>query len=247
LVVGVTTSLARRLLAAVAVLVLGWLVAPAVAPIYDGIGNPDEPYRYVSAPAGAKATKPPTVARQALAVNASGLNAAGYSNSSEVGPQVVYYAPAGAFQAPAGAKQIVLSEVPQAPSAPLPTDGTIAGNVYHVTATANGQPVKVVGKGESGLPTLEMRAPSAKQPGPVFEYRDGARWRRSPGGTLRIGQDIYQTSAPVLGDWALVQLSSSAGKSGGGINVGLLVAGIAVLGVAGLIAIIRFTRSRAKA
>ena len=236
----------RWLVASFAALLVAWLLAPAVVPIYDGVSFPDEPYRYVQSPDG-KPTKPPTTAKATVQVNAQGLSAAAYSNSAEQGPQIVLYVPAGSLKAPAGATSIQVSETPLAPSAPLPTDGTIVSNVYRVAATAAAGPVQIVGKSENQLPTLQMRAPSAKQPGPVFEHRTSSgTWQRAD--TLRVGQDIYQASAPQFGDWALVQLKSSpktpGAGSGGGVNVGLLAAGIGLLALAGIILAIRMSRSR---
>ena len=229
-------------LGALVALVLAWVLAPAAVPLYDGAGFPDEPYRYVQAPAGAKSTPPPTTAKTTLKVNAQGYSSSGYSNSAEQGPQIVLYVPNASLRAPAGATSITVSETPLAPTAPLPTNGTIVTNVYRLAATSTG-PVQVVGQGAAHLPTLQMRAPSAKQPGPVFEHRTSSGWKQYP--TIRVGQDIYQATAPELGDWALVQLSTQPGtKSGGGINVGLLVAGIAVLLIAGIIIVIRLSRSR---
>ena len=80
-------------------MLVAWLVAPAVVPIYDGIRNPDEPYRYVQPPNG-KTTKAPTAAKATVSVNAAGLSGAAYSNSFENGPQIVLYIPAGSLQAP---------------------------------------------------------------------------------------------------------------------------------------------------
>ena len=237
------TRATRWLLAALAALLVTWLVAPAAVPIYDGISNPDEPYRYVQAPDG-KTTKPPTAAKATVSVNAQGLSGAAYSNSGENGPQIVLYIPAGSLQAPSGATSIQVSETPLAPSAPLPTDGTIVTNVYRVAATTSQGPVQVVGKTVNQIPTLQMRAPSARQPGPVYEFRTATGWQRVD--TLRVGQDIYQSSAPKFGDYALVQLNAtpkSAG-SGGGVNVGLLAVGIGLLALAGIILAIRITRSR---
>jgi hypothetical protein len=236
----------RRVLLAVAALVVAWLAVPAAVPIYDGPGFPDQPYRYVQPPPGAKATPPPTSAHQTLKVTGTGLNQTGYANSGEIGPQIVYYVPPGAFKAPTGATTIDVSETPLAPSPPLPTDGTVTGNVYRVTATTAKGPVTVVGHGVNQLPTLNMRAPSAKQPGPVFEYRTNAAdsWHRAS--TLRIGQDIYQTSAPVLGDYALVQVAQAdaTSSSGGGVNVALLASGIGVIVFVGIVVAIRLARSR---
>lgn len=233
----------RWLLASVAALLVAWLVAPAAVPIYDGIGRADEPYRYVK-PTGGKTTKPPTTAKASVPVNAQGLSAAAYSNSAEQGPQIVLYVPAGSLQAPAGAKSIEVSETPLAPASPLPTDGTIVTNVYRVAATTAQGPVQVVGKSENQVPTLQMRAPTAKQPGPVFEHRTASGWERAD--TLRVGQDIYQASAPQFGDWALVQLRSApkTAGAGGGVNGGLLAVGIGLLALAGIILAIRLSRSR---
>jgi hypothetical protein len=237
----------RWLLSSLAVLLVAWLVAPAVVPIYDGISNPDEPYRYVQAPSG-KTTKAPTVAKATVSVNPQGLSGAAYSNSLENGPQIVLYIPAGSMQAPAGVTTIQVSETPLAPSAPLPTDGTIVTNVYRVAATTSKGPAQIVGKTTNQIPTLQMRAPSAKQPGPVYERRTAKGWQRVD--TLRVGQDIYQASAAQFGDYALVQLknasktSGTSGSSGGGVNVGLLAVGIGLLALAGIILAIRITRSR---
>lgn len=231
----------RWVVVALAALAGVWTLLPASLPIYDGPGFPDEPYRYVQPPAGAKSTPAPTSAQATLKVNANGLNAAGYSNSAERGPQVVLYVPSGAMKAPDGVTSITVTETPAAPSPPLPTDGTIVSNVYRLAATTAKGDVQIVGKTENQLPTLQMRSPSAKQPGPVLEHRSVAGWQREP--TLRVGQDIYQASAPALGDWALVQLtSSSTGKKSGGVNVALLASGIAVLALVGIIVLIRRAR-----
>jgi hypothetical protein len=244
--VTVTTARQRRqghrwlLVAGVAIL-LAWVLAPAIAPIYDGIGNPDEPYRWVKPPANAKTTKTPTTAQKVVAIN-NGFSTAQFANTGETGPQLSLYLPPKALQVPAGATSITVEAKPLAPAAPLPKDGTILGNVYHLTATANGQPVSVVGTGPSE-PSLQMRAPSAQQNGPVFEHRTATGWQRTR--TIRVGLDIYQTQAPALGDWALVQLASSSSGGGGGINWGLLGGGIAVLAVAILVLIVRLVRTSA--
>jgi len=230
----------RRILAAIALLLTAWLVSPAVMPLYDGPGNPDEPYRYVDAPAGSPQKGPPTTATSTIPVR-NGVNTAVITNSAEVAPQISVYIPAGALQAPAGATTITVTATPSAPKPPLPTDGTIVGNVYTVTATAAGGPVAVVGKGDNQSPTVQLRAPSAKQPGPTFELFDGKKWTSSE--TIRVGQDRYQTFAPKLGMLALVQ--QKTGSSGlGGAQLLMLVLGIAILVVVGIIIVVRVARSR---
>lgn len=230
----------RWVVAALAALLAAWVAAPAAVPIYDGLSNPDEPYRWVDPPATAKTTKAPTAAKITVPVR-GGQTAAQYANSAEQGPQVSVYVPQGALKAPAGTTSVTVTATPLAPSPPLPEDGTIVSNVYRVTATANGQSVPVIGTGNS-VPTLQMRAPDAKPPLPVFEHRTTSGWERVR--TIRVGIDVFQASAPTFGDWALVRLSHQPTKSSSsGINVGFLAGGIAVLVVAIVILLIRLRRT----
>jgi hypothetical protein len=233
----------RWLLVATAALLTAWLLAPAAVPIYNGIGNPDEPYRFVKPPANAKTTKTPTSARAAVAVR-NGATVGQFANTGETGPQLSLYLPPASLQVPAGATTINVTAQPLAPSAPLPTDGTIVTNVYRITADAGGQPVKVIGTGRSE-PTLQMRAPDASQPSPVFEHRTATGWQSER--TIRVGTDIYQAQAPALGDWALVRLksSASAGGGGGGIRWSFLGPGIALLVVAVIVLMVRLRRTGA--
>jgi hypothetical protein len=231
----------RWLMTGLAALAAAAAVAPAAVPIYDGIGNPDEPYRYVKAPASAQSSKAPTTASIAVPVHGS-TSVAEYANTAENGPQLSLYLPLGAIQAPSGVTSVTVTATPTAPTSPLPTDGTIVTNVYRINADAGGRSLPVVGSGKRE-PTLQMRAPSGRQPGPVFEHRTSAGWQRES--TIRVGVDVYQSQVPALGDWALVQLTSSSSSSGPGINWGFLGGGIALLVVAGLIVVVRVRRAAA--
>lgn len=232
------TSATRWLLAALAALLIVWCLAPAGLPVYDGIGQPDEPYRFVDPPATAKTIKKPTTAKRVVAVR-DGANVGQFANSAEQAPQVSLYVAPGALDVPAGVTSVTVTATPMAPSAPLPTDGTIVSNVYRITAVADGQEVPIIGHG-TGAAALSMRAPTAKQPGPVFERRTADGWEQLQ--TFRSGVDIYQTSGVTeLGDFALVEVEHSDG--GGGINLALLVGGIALLVVAGGILLIRVRRT----
>jgi len=235
--------LSRRVVAAFALLIGAWLLSPAVMPLYDGPNNPDERYRYVSPPPGYPATKPATTATASAGVR-DGVNAdAVQLASQEQGPQVSVYVPAGSLRAPAGATTIQVTATPSAPQPPLPADGTIVGDVYTVTASAPGGDVTVIGKGDNHTPVIQMRAPTGRQPGPVFETFDGKKWRASE--TIRVLQDVYQTFAPKLGVWALVQQNTTASAGIGGAQLVMLVLGIAILAIVGIIVVVRLMRSRA--
>jgi hypothetical protein len=227
---------------AIAALLLAWVVAPAAVPIYDGLGNPDEPYRYVQPPPTAKTTKKPTRAVGVVTVR-NGVSGGQFANSAEQGPQISVFVPPGALQVPPGVQRITVTATPLAPQPPLPTDGTIVTNVYDISATANGHPVQIVGT-QHQAPSIQMRAPTAQQPGPVFERRTPNGWQQVR--TIRVGVDIYQASQVTsFGQYALVQLSKpGAAAKSGGVNPGLLAGGIALLVLTGLIVLIRLLRSR---
>lgn len=234
------------LLLAAAGLVLAWLLAPTAPPLYDGVGFPDEPYRYVTRPAGdVKVTKAPSAVTVSMPVvdgTTDGFNIA----SAEQGPQVSVFVPTGTLRAPKGAHTIMLRAVPIAPDGPA-DGGTVDGNVYRVTATA-----------DTGKPSLApardkiqviMRATSARQPGPVMEYRSpGARtWTRLP--TARYGNDVYAAPAKGFGDYALVfarplaGTSGPAAKSSGKVAYLVIVAGLILL-LGSVVLAIRLVRAR---
>jgi len=233
----------RWVVGAFVALLAAWLVAPSVLPIYDGLSNPDEPYRFVKPPANAKTTKQPTPATASIPV-VNGLSRAAYVNSKESGPQISLYLPAGAIRAPGAATTVLVNAQPLAPQPPLPSKGTIVSNVYRITATAGGAAASVVGTGNQE-PTLQMRSPSQGRPGLFFMHRTSTGWVQVA--TTRVGFDIYQAQAAAFGDWALVQVGSTAPGSksgGGGVNVVLLALGIAVLALAGIILLVRTLRQR---
>lgn len=209
-----------------------WFLSPGSVPIYDGIDNPDEPYRFVQT---AGPGREPTLGRVTVRASGGRTVGSGAATSAEIGPQVSWYVPALALAAPAGARTVTVTAAPLAPVAPLPRDGRIVTNVYRLTATADGGPVTVVAVSRSATPVLQMRAPSSRQPGPVFEHRVGDSWERVP--TSRIGQDIYQALAPTLGDWALVQLRAS--ESGTGVAVEAVLALVALLVLTVVVVVVR--------
>jgi hypothetical protein len=130
---------------------------------------------------------------------------------------------------------LTVTAAPVAAPGEPPDDGTIVGNVYRITAAASGGPVDLIGFGDQA-PVLDMRAPTARQPGPVFEHFEQGRWTAYA--TTRIGNDIYRTRAPALGEWALVRRTSSSGSHG--LLLPIVAGVLGVCGVAvGVVAIRR--------
>ena len=179
----------------------GWLVTPHAVPVYDGVGMPDEPYRYVNAPHGAAVTAKPTGAQDDVAV-VDGVTASnGNLASAESGPQVTAYLPQGGLAASAGT--VTIKVAPQAPSE-QPSDGRIDGNVYRLSITDPAGPVTFTAKAMDAA--VYLRATTAAQPGPVVEYRTGPGHPWHQVSTSRVGNDVYAGSLPTTGEYALVFL-----------------------------------------
>lgn len=215
-------SARRRWLAGALVVTAGWFATPHPVPVYDGIGAPDEPYRFVTPPPGATAT---AAATSALArtpvkggVSTNGLSVA----TSEVGPQFSLFLPPMAMAGPDGT--IEVKAEPQAPT-DQPEGSRIDGNVYLVTITHPAGAVSFTKK--SAISTLYLRATTARQPPPAMQYRGDSTqpWKALP--TSRGGQDVYVTSFSGPGQYAL---AFAAAKDGGGTPVlPLVLLGVFVL------------------
>jgi hypothetical protein len=194
----------RWVAAGLAALAVAWLVTPAGSrrPLYDGVGFPDEPYRYVDAPVGSKPTQPPT---EAVDTQLAGIQFL-VPVSREQGPQVQALIPAASLVQPPGATTLTARFQPLAPATPLPPDGTIVGNVYRLTVTSPQGPVGIKTSSDPDhVPYLDLRAPTADQPGPVVEAYVLFAWHRLP--TIRDGNDIYGADLIGVGDYALVRLT----------------------------------------
>lgn len=229
-------SAPRRWSAAAVLIGLGWLLTPQPVTVYDGVGAPDEPYRYVSAPAGARTTAAPTSGSGSSPL-AGGTNSEGMSiQSSEQSPQVSLFVPQKGLAA-AGSRLVVTAS-PLAPT-DQPPGATIDGNVYDLAVTAAG-PVTLTP--QAAIATLYMRATTAKQPGPVMEHRSAATgpWKQLQ--TSRGGQDSYVSSFVGPGQYALAFVRTRAGK---GVSVlpYVLVGGLALLVVVVLIVRLRASES----
>lgn len=187
----------RLLVIGLAVLGLGWLLAPRFAPpVYDGVGFPDEPYRFVVPPSDAQTTKTPTTATDHVPVT-KGTAAAAVLNSAEQAPQVAVLIPTGRLQAPPGTRQFTLQAKPVRPIA-APSGGYLWSNVYDIAATD----ARVSLKDGNPPATVTLRAASAQRPYPKVEYYANGSWTAVH--TVPVGRDIYQAALPALGDYAVV-------------------------------------------
>ncbi|GAC1445588.1 MAG: hypothetical protein NVSMB55_27450 [Mycobacteriales bacterium] len=209
-------------------------------PLYDGVGFPDQPYRYVQPPPGmgrGPAPHPASASDAAAGSNTDELDL----QSDELGPQLALALPPGSVLVPPGASAVTIRAIPLAPDS-QPADGTIDGNVYRIVATAGAQPASF--GPNVGQSFLYLRAASTRPTVPLMEYRSAtnASWRALQTG--RGGTDVFVASFKGAGDYALVQLRNAPAARGDSSSIplfGALMAGFVVL--LGLVAAV--TRRRA--
>lgn len=225
-----------RLLAATAALVAAWLVTPHAVPLYDGIGIPDEPYRYVKPPAGYQQTPTPSTVRVPLPAT-NGTNPKGaLVQTLEVSSQSgMYFLPDG-IKGPLTTKTFTITITPQAPDGTTP--GTVDGNVYRIEFLADGKPGATLT--DTGRNTVYIqRATSAKVAAATLYYRPaGGSWTAIP--DTKGGTDSFQGYLAGPGDYALVPGKAQATSNNHLLLIAILV--LVVLAMAGAIVLIRLSR-----
>jgi hypothetical protein len=211
----------RRSLAGLLLVGLGLALSPDAVPVYDGLGAPDEPYRFVVTPEASPSTAPPTEAVQSSPVvkgrTAYGLTVA----TAEQGPQFSMFLPIKAFATARGPVQVKVT--PQAPT-DAPEGSTVDGNVYLVTVTG---PAPVTRTAAAAIATVYLRSTTARQPGPTMYHRATATGTWEALRTSRGGTDFY--AAVYSGPGQYVLAFDRSASSGGGFPVALLVLGGLVL------------------
>lgn len=222
------TRAARLVPLAVVLLALGWALAPRAAlPLYDGVGFPDEPYRFVAPPAGAPHTKAPTVASVTAALPAgqnSDINAA----SGETAPQIIVQIVAGDLLAPSGTRQVTVTATPVRPL-PAPAQHYLWSNVYDIAVA----PDSMLKPGPAQA-ILTLRAATAQQPQPQIERYQSGQWVSLP--TYPVGRDVYEVQLTAFGRYAVIgsepldvstligaHSSSAGGRIGIAVGGGVLV------------------------
>ncbi|MFN2540200.1 MAG: hypothetical protein ABR549_18885 [Mycobacteriales bacterium] len=235
----VVISARRRWLAGAVLVGVGWLASPAPVPVYDGLGAPDEPYRYVAPPAGAAPTAPPTSASTDTPV-VNGGNVRGLSvQTGEQGPQLSVFLPQYALSANRG--PIHISATPAAPT-DAPPGTKVDGNVYVFGLAAPGGVVSLNPK-YGGTATLYLRSTSQRTPQPAMYFRTDGTAPWSPLATTAGGFDVRVASFRGAGQYVLA-LAATAKSSGGGVPVlPLILLGILVA----LTAVVMVVRLRARA
>ena len=233
---------ARSLLLAGAAVLGVALVAPTAAPLYDGIGFPDEPYRYVLRPPGdSRETRPPSSVTM-TATAAYGLNnEAVVGNCEEQSPQLGFYLPRGGLATSMSPQSVEVRAVPLAPTV-QPLNGVVTGNAYAITATSQGGPVTTTAVAVNGV--VMMRSDLGT--GFTFEYQPQGSSVLQPLVTQQVSGDRFQTRFAGLGTYSLARLATPKVPAGSGLPylpIGLGAVLVALL--AGVVVAVRRSRQSA--
>jgi hypothetical protein len=184
------------LLCGLAVVVAAQRLAPiAGPPLYDGVVAEDQ-YHWLSPPSG--------FAGGAQSASASGAVQGGQSPNLSVGtpeqpPQAQVFAGQGYLVLPPGTTSINVSIEPVQPAA-QPTDGVIAGNVYHFSLTS--QTGGAISGQTSGGVTVVLRGPP-NLPSATIERLAAGSWaplQTDPAGAPHM----FTAVVTDFGDFALV-------------------------------------------
>jgi hypothetical protein len=225
----------------------GWLpvvVALFVAapmthqPIYDGLGFPDEAYRYVVAPVGAPLAPVAVAATQQVRL-VRGTNEQPVALSTdERGPQALLVLRTGTIRS--GSDTVAVTLTPTAPPAAVP-GARLVGNAYDIEVSSpDGQPVRTVGE----APLVQLRVPQGSRP-PVALLQEGLEgWRSLP--TNRTGTDIYSAALPGLGRVVAAQVTDSGRLPGPRAHQrSVLLPSVLFAGLAVLVLLVVVIRRRA--
>jgi hypothetical protein len=234
---------AFALYGAVLIALTSMLIVNRGTPLYDGVGFPDQPYRYVHPPSGYRQQYKPTEARTTLRV-VKGTNADdGLISSGESGPQVAMYIQPGGLQVLDAATAVTVRARPVSASAP-PVDGSLNSNVYDVDFGPH--PVRI-DQGDSGAPNVTLREAVFQNVLAVMEYRPagGGAWRRLQTG--QVGRDVFLGALQGPGQYVLIQPATgtahSARNDGSRLQL-LLILGFCLLVVAAALVAVRRTSPR---
>jgi hypothetical protein len=229
------------LLASAACVILVSMFSSHVVPLYDGVGFPDEPYRYVSASANVQNSKlQPSPTSVSVAIS-GGTNQSDVSFSSkEQGPQVNIYIYGFALKNSVTNAKAFLQSQPKAPNGSKALNSAIAGNIYTFSY--------VIDRGNLSLkPTTNeqrgyiiLRLPQQDGAYATMVYRPGksAEWQKIT--TTKVGNDFYQGDIQGFGEYALVPVKSgpSQGNSDWRIRI-IIILTVILISLCAILVILR--------
>ena len=241
--------MSRRRLVGVVLLCVCLLVVSVLTghrlPLYDGVGAPDEPYRYVAPPRESLRTALPPSGASTSGPLMNGTNAIyAYLSTDEVGPQITVLINAHALKSAVQATQLTLSATPTAPLSNISTDRTIAGNIYKLAGTSDHGALSYAGATKNPG-TIDLRLPQGYPVGATMQYRLGNTGVWTLLSTKRTGNDIYEAPFVGLGEYALIPgAAAQANRSSNGNLIPIAVIALFIMLIVGSVIAIRLRAGR---
>lgn len=218
-----------------------------IVPLYDGVGFPDEPYRYVKAPVGTQnASLPPSPAQLSVRL-ANGTNQTDFTLASkEQGPQVSTYIYSLALSSGNNATKVLIKLEPKAPDTIKPKIGTIAGNIYSFSAAADQGNVTLKSTAHESRGYVDIRSPQKDGANAAMVYRRSANsgWQKID--TTKVGNDVYEANVQGFGDYALVPVKTTSSSRDYKIPALIIMAGLVIILSAVLLALRRQNKKSKK-
>jgi hypothetical protein len=205
-------------------------------PLYDGIGFPDEAYRYVNPPTAATKTPLAPTGASSKVDFSKGTNQ-DYINlaSQETAPQVsIQIPPSSISTSPPVTAKIELDVAPLAPDKDTPPNGRVAGNIYKFMPHPDDHS-QSFRYAKERVSYIALRLPQGFPAGAAIDWRPaGGNWQILD--TIRVGNDIYQAAMPGSGDYALISNPAAAKTKSSDKSKTILV--ISLLIVFGLVSLV---------
>jgi hypothetical protein len=216
-----------------------------VVPLYDGVGFPDEPYRYVSAPPGVKNStlSPSPASATVLLSNGTNQNDISFS-SREQGPQVNIYIYGFALKSSINETKISLNSNPKSAKNTVTPKGNIAGNVYAFGYETKNGSISIKSDTNEQRGYIDLRLPQINGAYAIMAFRPlgSQKWQILK--TEKVGNDIYQSAVPGFGDYGLVAAKPDKAPDPYTIRMRIIYICLAILLVLCTVLIVLRSRNR---
>jgi hypothetical protein len=231
------------LVSAISIVVVA-LLSSRIVPIYDGVGFPDEPYRYVKPPASSKATLPADTAAITIRLQ-DNTNPSDFGLASkEQGPQVNLYIYRLILSTESPGTKAIIRATPKDPANSKTSKGKVVGNIYELSAVSNGGTVSFKPKLNIGFIDLRLPQGETANATMVFRPKPDKKWQIL--NTSQVGRDVYEASIVGFGDYALVPGSASSGSSAHSPAFIFLILITIIIALAIILAILRARDKKSK-
>jgi hypothetical protein len=212
---------------------VAWALTPMSGPpLYDGLILGNDPYRYVSPPAGHRQTAPPTSGSAQVAVQ-RGILAPFTVGTKERPPQAQVSGSTRAFRVAGGTPTASVTITPVQPDIAPPIGDVYDGNVYRISVSAGRKQLSEL----PGATVLAALRGTGAKGQPMFGLQTASGWElKKPVATGTQG--VYAAQIPQTGKIALLLPRAAAAGGGGGFPVGPVVAVLVFIVLLGAVVVV---------